>query len=109
MARAHNRVCSQPGCPHIQPEAKCPQHRQAAEHARGTTTQRGYGTAHQAARNQWKPAVQTGGVTCWRCAQPIRPDQRWDLGHDDHDRTRYRGPEHIGCNRATAGRRQTGL
>jgi hypothetical protein len=43
-------------------------------------------------------------ITCWRCGEQINPHD-WALGHDDHDRTRYRGPECPPCNYATAGRR----
>jgi hypothetical protein len=43
--------------------------------------------------------------TCWRpdCETVIDPAD-WCLGHDDHDRSRYRGPECPACNYATAGR-----
>mgnify|MGYP006193655361 CR=1 FL=1 len=30
--------------------------------------------------------------------------QRRAIFHDDHDRTKYRGPECVGCNTATSGR-----
>jgi len=59
-----------------------------------TTTQRGYGADHQRLRARLTPDVDAGLVDCWRCGQPIEPGTPWDLGHDDHDRTQYRGPEH---------------
>lgn len=71
----------------------------------GTTSQRGYGTAHKRLRKQYEPKVAAGLITCWRCDQRIAPHQPWDLGHDDDDRSQYRGPEHVACNRATGGRR----
>lgn len=71
---------------------------------RGTTPQRGYGRAHQRLRERWRPHVESGAVTCWRCRTRISPREPWDLGHDDHDRTQYRGPEHRACNRATHSR-----
>ena len=75
--------------------------------SKGTNKERGYGWAHQRRRQAWLPKVKAGNVTCWRCEQPIAPEDKWDLGHDDRDRRQYRGPEHIKCNRATAGRRAT--
>ena len=45
-------------------------------------------------------------VICWRCAENGQPHEVdpgcWDLGHDDHDRSIYRGPECRGGNRAVA-------
>lgn len=73
-----------------------------AGHTRPTTSQRGYDYRHQRLRAALKPHVDAGNATCWRCTQPIQPGDPWDLGHDDHDRSRYRGPEHTKCNRNTA-------
>ncbi|AVO21702.1 HNH endonuclease [Mycobacterium phage MooMoo] len=79
--------------------------------SKGTTTQRGYGSKHKRERAKWVPKVKAGIVNCWRCGTPIHPNQPWDLGHDDHDRSITIGPEHrgkecpAGGNRATAGRR----
>lgn len=75
---------------------------------RPKTSERGYGTHHQALRKQVAPLVAGGGVACARCGGAIDPDEPWDLGHDDHDRSRYTGPEHRRCNRATAGRNGLG-
>jgi hypothetical protein len=68
------------------------------------TTARGYGTAHQKLRARLAPIVAAGGYICARCGLLIPPGAPWDLGHADYDRSRYTGPEHRHCNRATAGR-----
>lgn len=80
------------------------------QRVRATPTQRGYGTSHKQLRAYWAPIVAAGGVVCARddCDRPGRlivPGEPWDLGHDDHDRSKYTGPEHRACNRRTAGRR----
>ncbi len=89
----------------------------------GSTTARGYGADHQKERARVKRDLVDPGIAyCWRCGGWINPALRdqygremWDLGHDDHDRSVYRGPEHRGreCpasgNRATNGRRVTKL
>ncbi len=104
MARARMRVCSAPGCPRVQPEPQCIEHRREHERRRGSSTARGYGHTHRALREQWRPKVEAGTVPCARCGRLIGAHEQWDLGHDDHDRSRYTGPEHLRCNRATAGR-----
>jgi hypothetical protein len=68
----------------------------------GNTHQRGYGHAHQQLRADWARRVATGSIHCARCGRPIAPHEKWDLGHDDWDRTQYRGPEHRTCNRRAA-------
>jgi hypothetical protein len=68
------------------------------------TAARGYGAVHQKLRAQAKALVDSGGAVCWRCGIAINPGEPFDLGHDDHDRGTYRGPEHRRCNRATNGR-----
>lgn len=51
----------------------------------------------------WARKIAKGGVCCWRCGGEIPPGSKWHLGHDDHDRTVYRGPEHALCNLRAAG------
>jgi hypothetical protein len=73
---------------------------------RASSSERGYGSEHQRIRRQWARRIEAGErIACWRCGTPILPGQAWDLGHDDYDRSVYRGPEHARENRATAGRR----
>jgi hypothetical protein len=72
-----------------------------------SAARRGYGHRHQKLREEWERKVGAGGVTCSRCGGLISPDEPWDLGHADHDRSVYSGPEHRRCNRATAGRKTT--
>ena len=86
-----------------------------ASRAKGSSTARGYGKAHRAARERaLKDLRENDGQPCTRCAQPMWWAQRqWlDLDHTD-DRTGYRGLAHRGCNRragqakAAAHRRRT--
>lgn len=70
---------------------------------RRSTTERGYGAAHQREREKWKPLVDRGEVECHArvCFMPdrwIQPGTPWDLGHTP-DRTGWTGPEHRYCNR----------
>jgi hypothetical protein len=68
----------------------------------GKTKARGYGGTHKQLRKRWQRSVDAGIATCSRCGYPIEPGEKWDLDHDDLDRTRYLGPAHRACNRATA-------
>jgi hypothetical protein len=76
----------------------------------GSTTARGYGSAHRAERAHWLPHVEAGQVNCHAkvCLMQTRrilPGSLWDLGHTE-DRTAWTGPEHRRCNRADGGRRR---
>jgi hypothetical protein len=99
------RVCLEPGCPTLTDTSRCERHTRERDRARGTRQQRGYDAKHYKARSRVAPLVATGQVKCWRCGELINPAEPWDYGHDDLDRTVYRGPEHAACNRATASRR----
>ena len=98
------RVCID--CPRLIPHGtRCPEHRLAKNRARGTRAQQGYGPGHRKLRNAYARRMAAGETfTCWRCGATINPDA-WHLGHDDNDRSIYRGPECIPCNLATSTRR----
>ena len=71
---------------------------------RGSTEQRGYGTAHRAERKR-RLAMFRPGDPCARCGLPMYgPAERIDLGHTA-DRTAYTGLEHRSCNRGEGARR----
>lgn len=66
----------------------------------GRTNRNGYGKQHQMLRAQYARRMRDGETfDCWRCGYWVDPAKPWDLGHDDVDRSRYRGPEHRWCNR----------
>ena len=46
---------------------------------------------HQRLRKQAAALVAAGNAVCWRCGRSILPWMAWDLGHDDYDRSIYRG------------------
>lgn len=68
-----------------------------------TTTERGYGAAHQTERARWQPTIDAGNGWCSEpiCLMPtrvIQPGQAWDLAHD-RTTGEHRGPAHPKCNR----------
>ncbi len=91
-------------CPTIltRGERRCPRHAKEYEQRRGSSTERGYGSAHQRLRADWQRRIDDGEhVVCARCSQPI--SEPWALDHAD-DRTGYLGPSHKLCNDAAGGR-----
>ena len=106
MAR---RVCVEPGCPTLTDSTRCPTHARERDKARG---KRAHGSGsdwtHTKLRRSWQARMDAGEpVDCWRCHKPIDVGD-WHLGHDDHDRTIYRGPEHPRCNLSAAGKARHG-
>lgn len=101
------RVCIEPDCPELTKTTRCPAHTKTKDKARGSSTRRGYGSKHQRLRAEWQARIDAGKhVYCWRCkTKRITGTTPWHLGHDDHDRTKYMGPECIPCNTRTATRR----
>lgn len=69
-----------------------------------STTDRGYGAAHQAERRSWERELARVGVVECHARVCLMPDREiydgdpWDLGHTE-DRTGWTGPEHPKCNR----------
>jgi hypothetical protein len=74
---------------------------------RRSTQERGYGVGHQGRRRVLAPFVNAGLATCVRCGEPIAAGEDWHLGHDDYDRTRWKGPEHVRCNCGAPNRLRT--
>jgi hypothetical protein len=105
--RFFQRFCSE-GCRsknHRQTNSRRRAREQARLAARPSTARRGYGVRHTRLRAEWAPKVDAGQVSCWRCGAWIEPGTPWDLGHDDYDRSKYKGPEHARCNRGAPKRR----
>lgn len=112
---ARMRVCSCVGCPahdgscpELSTARRCPDCAAEAEARRGSRQARGYGAAHDALREWWRPKVELGGVHCMavECLMPARLillGQAWDLGHD-RATGKHRGPEHEKCNRSEGGK-----
>jgi hypothetical protein len=98
------KVCAEPGCPTLTKTTRCLDCTRAKDRERGTSGERGYDYAHQRLRRNYQIRMESGEVfQCWRCGREIDPDA-WHLGHDDHNRGTYRGPECVPCNTAVAGR-----
>ena len=56
------RRCAYTRCPRLIPngERYCNEHKRARDHERGSSTQRGYGSAHQRERAQWWQRMAAG-------------------------------------------------
>ncbi len=60
---------------------------------------------HRAHQRQVRQLVEAGRASCWRCGRFLPPGSPVHAGHDDVDRSVYRGPECPSCNVRTAARR----
>lgn len=60
---------------------------------------------HKRRRALAKLEVDAGRAHCWRCGTWLHPESAWHLGHDDYDRTLYRGAECAACNLRAAARK----
>jgi hypothetical protein len=79
-----------------------------------------YTARHRHERARWQRLLRAGlrlQCACVRtdcplhrghCTVIISKDTPFDLGHDDWDRSRWTGPECVGCNRRAGGRQRTG-
>lgn len=106
------KVCLEPGCPTLTKASRCPIHARAKDRARGTRQARGYDKHHDRLRAEYQRRMDAGEqFICWRCAEQGKPHHvdpaDWHLGHDDLNRSVYRGPECPAGNLATSGRRPT--
>lgn len=59
---------------------------------------------HRRRRQAGQRDVDAGRANCWRCGRWLPPGQPWHVGHDDYDRTIYRGTECVPCNLDAAAR-----
>lgn len=97
------RYCS-PNCREVHGKATSNWQRRPND-AAAKERARTYSTAeHKRLRAHYKRLVANGSEYCWRCSRRIDPRSAWHLGHDDNDRTLYRGAEHAQCNIRAAAR-----
>lgn len=80
-------------------------HRKANTAAERARTAQYHSAEHREQQRLAKAAVAAGTAVCWRCRRHIPPGNPVHAGHDDHDRTVYRGPECPPCNLRAAARK----
>lgn len=94
------KVCAVAGCPELTTTTYCDTCGKAKDRARGTTTQRGYGAAHQATKAALLPDAY--GTPCTYCGERMWPHQNLVLDHTA-DRSGYRGIVHADYRDCPAG------
>lgn len=91
------RVCNVHGCPTISDKPRCPAHAKAADQARGTATQRGYGVEH---RKRFREGVLAKHPICQVCKRtpstvadhyPLSKRELIEQGMDSNDPAHGRG------------------
>ncbi len=102
MARA-GRVCGRSGCPlDVRARGLCEEHGREADQARGTRTERGYGSEHQSTRARLL-AAHVEGSPCRRCGLPMWRSQGLNAAHTIplrlNPNARADHLEHAACNR----------
>lgn len=95
------RPCLGPGrglpCPADEyvPSGRCSSCRSAVDVPRGTTTERGYGAAHQRARDELRELLP---ADCWYgCGTWLEPAGDWVAAHEDDSDPD--SPRHPACRR----------
>lgn len=104
-------------CPAIGrwPRGRCPTHDRARDRARGTRTERGYGSTvldtplgrmtFDQCRREYEQQLAREPMDCADgCGLAIDPND-WHLGHDEDDRGRIVGPLTSTCNLRAAGQK----
>lgn len=109
-------------CPAIGawPRGRCPDHERARDQARGTKTQRGYGSTildtplgqmtYDQCRTEYQRRLDDGErMNCAdQCGDAIEPSS-WHLGHHNTDRGVIVGPLTKQCNLSAAGKARHGI
>lgn len=101
------KVCSVPGCPNLQPEARCLEHRRAYERGRGTRQQRGYDAAFEQAK---RLPEYVNATRCAECGEPFTEDNPKTGGHSVAIRDGGKGSKIVPhCRRCNYGWTRTGI
>lgn len=69
-------MCNVTGCPTPTDSGRCAEHERKADRARGSSTERGYGTEH---RTRFRSAVLARDRRCVLCSAPATVADHWPL------------------------------
>jgi hypothetical protein len=86
--------CGRPGV-----RRRCDRCARGRDRARGSRQARGYDAEHDRLRAKWQRRMDDGELVVCATCPTVLTGRAWDLGHDPADRSRYRGPQCLPCNR----------